>query len=125
MKFSRTQPPEVPRLEGIPGYGTFNQGIKFNLGMFVGLRELTFAVDPLFGKKGYGYSGPTGTKLITDIGKLAVEIGQGEMDSGLLKASISVTGDALGLPSTEINRGVDAYNAKAPWWNYLVGVEKN
>jgi hypothetical protein len=46
--------------------------------------------------------------IISEIGKPFMEISQGEIDRGFVKSVINATGLALGLPSSQVNRAVDA-----------------
>lgn len=46
--------------------------------------------------------------IVSEVGKPFQEIGQGKADKGLVKSIINGTGLATGLPSTQINRAVDA-----------------
>jgi len=85
--------------------------LSFLSGMFVGIREFGPIYDAF---RGHGeYKGPAGLRPIGDAFKLAKEIGQGEMDDGLRKASINMAGDIFGLPAAQINRtitGAEALN---------------
>lgn len=99
------------------------ENVKFNLGMFVGVREFSAGVDYLFGQQGNSYSGPTGAKLPGDVVKLMQQVGQGEMDAALAKAGVSVMGDLFGLPSTQMNRIIDATSKDENAWSYLIGVK--
>ena len=99
------------------------ENVKFTLGTLVGVREISTGVDYLFGLKGNSYSGPTGAKLPGDVVKLMQQIGQGKMDAALAKAAVSVTGDLLGLPATQINRIIDAASKDGDAFNYLFGVK--
>lgn len=99
------------------------ENVKFSLGMFVWVREFSAGVDYLFGQKGNSYSGPTGAKLPGDVVKLMQQIGQGEMDTALAKAGVSVMGDLFGLPSTQMNRVIDAASNDGNVLNYLFGIK--
>jgi hypothetical protein len=46
--------------------------------------------------------------IIAEIGKPFTEVSQGEIDKGMVKSVINATGLFLGLPSSQINRAVDA-----------------
>ena len=85
--------------------------VSFNLGLFVGLRELSYVSGYFFGTDAFPYQGPAGLRLITDTGRLLQQISQGEADEGLLKAAISATGTFAGFPVTPINRAISGYNA--------------
>lgn len=58
---------------------------------------------------GSGFEGGGAYGGITaEVAKPFTEIAQGELDKGFVKSVISATGLALGIPSTQINRAVDA-----------------
>ena len=83
--------------------------VGFNLGLFVGLRELNAVLDE------YGYRGPAGFRAISDTiragrsWKTAVE--KGEVSESTLKATVSAVGVWAGLPVTPINRAISGANA--------------
>lgn len=81
------------------------ENVKFNLGMFVGVREFSAGVDYLFGQKGNSYSGPTGVKAISDAVKPAQRLGKDEYDIGLAKAAVAFASDLTGAPGTQITTG--------------------
>ncbi len=88
-------------------------GFLFNL-MF-GVRELSGAALALTGTNQYptDYHGPVGLRLYSDVEKLTKQINQGELDSGLRKAIINVTGELARLPAAQVNRtltGIEALN---------------
>lgn len=85
--------------------------VSFNLGLFVGLRELSYVSGYFFDTDAFPYQGPAGLRLITDTGRLLQQISQGEADEGLLKAAISATGTFVGFPVTPFTRAVSGYNA--------------
>ena len=80
--------------------------VSYLMGMFFGLREVSNIVDAFQAKPSGEYKGPAGTRLIGDTLVLAKQIGQGEMDDGLRKAVINVSGELLRLPSAQINRTI-------------------
>lgn len=84
--------------------------LSFLMGMFVGIRELGPIYDAAQGKP-VGYQGPAGLRPVGDAIKLAKEVGQGEMDSGLRKAIINLAGSIFGLPSAQINRSITGAEA--------------
>ena len=59
----------------------------------IGTREMSGAIQ------GFSYEGPAVTKTLGAFVDLIGQIGQGEADRGLLRASIDVLGGTLGLPS--------------------------
>ena len=78
--------------------------VEFNLGLFVGLRELSYLTSD------FGYSGPAGLRKITDTGKgfLAIKrtlMGE-DVDDSELRAIISALGVWAGIPVTPINRAI-------------------
>ena len=88
------------------GYDVLN----FNLGLFVGLRE----IQPLFSDYNE-YRGPAGLRKITDVFRagnaIKSAIEKGEISESTVKASVSAMGSWLGLPSVPINRFISGFNA--------------
>ena len=72
-------------------------------GHFFALRELQFG--------GRSYSGPVGTRSIADAYKLIEQTRQGELDDGFRRALINLAGSWYGLPSAQINRSWDGFEA--------------
>ena len=72
-------------------------------GHFFALRELQFG--------GRSYSGPVGTRSIADAYKLIEQTRQGELDDGFRRALINIAGSWYGLPSAQINRSWDGFEA--------------
>ena len=79
--------------------------VSFNMGMLVGVRELSGMID------GFGYRGPTGMRKINDLNKLYEQGMQGEFDEGLAKAAVNVGADWFGIPAVPINRAISGTNA--------------
>ena len=81
----------------------------FNLGLLVGVRELSYVLDD------YGYRGPAGLRKITDTGRALQSwtrlADTGELDEATLKATVSAFGVWTGLPVTPINRAISGANA--------------
>lgn len=98
---------------------------KFVTGLVVGLRELNGIGAALAGEKSYGYSGPTGTKAISDAYKLAQKLGKDEYDIGLLKAAVAFASDLAGMPGTQINRGLSAWEHNASPFAYAFGYKES
>lgn len=71
------------------------------------LGTIPFVRDVTSNFQGFESGGAYGG-IIAELAKPFKEISQGEVDKGLLKSSIAATGLFLGLPSTQINRAVDA-----------------
>lgn len=84
--------------------------LAFLMGMFVGIRELGPIYDAAQGKP-VGYQGPAGLRPVGDAIKLAKEVGQGDLDSGLRKAIINLAGSIFGLPAAQINRSITGAEA--------------
>lgn len=57
--------------------------------------------------QGFGGGGAYGA-ITEEFGRPLIQIGQGEVDAALVKSIINTTGLAFGLPTTQINRIVDA-----------------
>lgn len=85
--------------------------VSYLMGMFFGLREISGIVDAFQGKPSGEYRGPAGTRLLGDTLVLAKQVGQLELDDGLRKAVINVTGELLRLPSAQINRSITGTQA--------------
>ncbi len=85
--------------------------VSYLFGLVFGLREMGGIVDAFQGKPGGEYSGPAGTRIIGDTLKLAKQIGQGEMDDGLRKSIVNVTGELLRLPAAQVNRSITGAKA--------------
>jgi hypothetical protein len=80
--------------------------------------------------KGYGAGGgPLGATL-SDMARAGQQTQQGEVDAALVKSYINLIGTATGIPSAQINRGVDAYwrenvdGEEVPAYEYVVGKRK-
>ena len=85
----------------------------FYLGMLMGVREFVPAIEALSGST-QGYSGPTGLRMVNDAVRFTQQVGQGDFDRALRRSSVNfILGDLAGLPSTEINRLLDAGEAMA------------
>lgn len=63
------------------------------LGTMIGFREAGGIFDD------FGYRGPAVTKPIGDAYRLAGQIKQGDIDEGMVRATLDVIGSGLGLPS--------------------------
>ena len=68
---------------------------SYLLGFFVGARELSGLVQ------GYDYTGSPALRIFPDLGKVATQIGQGELDEAFVAAVARLIGDATGLPTTQ------------------------
>lgn len=89
--------------------------ITYPLSMLVGLRELTAAAQYAAGVNefGGGYSGPAGLRAFSEITKLGQQVGQGEPDMALLKATINTGGLLLHFPGGQVARTVEGAVAVA------------
>jgi len=76
--------------------------IGYILGTVVGVREFASLVDPRF-----SYSGPAGVRIVGEAQRLAIQIGQGELDSALRRSAVTVGGILLHYPAGQINRIID------------------
>jgi hypothetical protein len=86
-----------------------SEQISYLMGLMVGLREATGAVQYITGTKMFdtAYGGPAGLRFFQELDKLGKQIGQGELDRALARSLVNVGGIALHLPSAQINRTVD------------------
>ena len=88
---------------------------NFGLNMWVGVREIADITELLAGQQVMPYQGPAGMRIVNDLHRLATQIGQGEMDKGLFKATVSAAAILTGaVPAAPINRladGIDAMEA--------------
>ncbi len=76
------------------------------LGTMVGFRELTGAMQ------GYwGYEGPAGARGFAAAAKLVKEVGQGEADEALWKASNQAAGIFFHYPAGQVQKTVDGFRA--------------
>jgi hypothetical protein len=73
------------------------------MSMYVGLREFTSAVQ------GFDYSGPTGSRIFSEAGKLIQQSIQLEPDRALVRAINQVTGILFHLPAAAQQRFIDAF----------------
>lgn len=99
--------------------------VSFTLGTTILTREISSAVKGLVtGDSIYGYKGPATTRLLSDSIGFLQQVGQGEPDKALLKATINLLGDVTGvIPSAQANRvvdGVDAFFVEGKTNNPLV-----
>ena len=59
---------------------------------------------------GFDYSGAQGTAIIRQAGSLYKQLSQGDLDEGMVKASIATFGLAYGLPIAQLNRSIGGFN---------------
>lgn len=83
--------------------------ISYLMGLLVGVREITGAVQYATGTKQFdmAYGGPAGLRFFQELDKLGKQIGQGELDRALARSVVNVGGVMLHLPSGQINRTID------------------
>lgn len=85
---------------------------NFGLNMWVGVREIADITELLAGQQVMPYQGPAGMRIVNDFRRLATQIGQGEMDKGLFKATVSTAAILTGaVPAAPINRLADGITA--------------
>lgn len=78
---------------------------SYLLGLVVGVRELSGLVG------GYPYAGPPVGRIVTDIGKAAQQVKQGEIDEPAVAATVRLLGDAFGIPSAQAVRSYRGWKA--------------
>ncbi|SDH22751.1 hypothetical protein [Propionivibrio dicarboxylicus] len=89
--------------------------ISYLLGLMVGTREVTAAVQKIAGVEQFktSYGGAAGLRLFQEIDKLGTQISQGDADMALFKAANNVGGIIFHYPSGQINRTADGIAAMA------------
>ncbi len=80
--------------------------LSYLLGTMVGLREIGAAVTGFS-----GYQGPAGTRFFSEVGKLAKQVQQGEVDMALIKAMNNTAGILFHYPAGAVNRAVEGFIA--------------
>lgn len=80
--------------------------LNYLLGTMVGLREVGAAITGF-----NGYTGPAGTRFFSEIGKLAKQAEQGELDKALLKSLNNAAGMLFHYPAGQVNRTVEGWMA--------------
>ncbi|MCL4183086.1 MAG: hypothetical protein KJ011_06530 [Burkholderiaceae bacterium] len=85
--------------------------VSYLLGLLVWFREIgplasIFGDGPVF-----DYHGPAAFRPISDLGGLAKQVKQGDIDGPAIRAVISVMGSWLGIPSTQINRSIRGWES--------------
>ncbi len=76
------------------------------MGLLVGARELSGMVA------GYPYNGPPVSRIVTDTGKAATQVSQGELDEPAVLAIVRLLGTAFGIPTTQAIR---SYRGWVAW----------
>jgi hypothetical protein len=87
--------------------------VSYILGMWVGVREFTPAVQAMLQLPNYGYAGPGGLRIVGDTINLMVQIGQGDADRAAARAAVNALSVWLHLPGAQINRTLDGIIAIA------------
>jgi hypothetical protein len=87
--------------------------IGFLFGLMVVAREFGEAAKSTLGlvEHSRDYSGPAGTRLISDTYNLGKQVSQGELDDPFRKAAVNVVGDLFGLPAAQVNRTITGAEA--------------
>lgn len=85
---------------------------NFTLNLWVGAREFADLAELMAGEQVMPYQGPAGMRIVNDIRRLGTQIGQGDLDDGLLKAMVSVAGITTGaFPVVPVNRFISGITA--------------
>ena len=77
------------------GHGTYF------MGAFIGLREMSGAME------GFGYSGPTGSRIFSEMVKLVKQVEQQEWDRALYRSINQVGGIIFHYPAAQLQRIID------------------
>ena len=87
--------------------------IGYLFGLLVVAREFGEAAKSTLGlvEHSRDYSGPAGTRLISDTYNLGKQVSQGELDDPFRKAAVNVVGDLFGLPAAQVNRTITGAEA--------------
>jgi uncharacterized protein YnzC (UPF0291/DUF896 family) len=116
------EPPEDPE-DVIADYAV--ELLRYSTGGIVGVRELTAAATGV-----YGYTGPPGTRFISEFGRFAKGVANGDFDEEFtLRAGATAAGIALHLPTGQFDktlRGLMAFqDGDAPSTAILLGPPPN
>lgn len=77
--------------------------LSYMLGTMVGLRELSATVSAVSGLPA-SYSGPAGVRFFGEMVKLGKQVGDGEVDEGMIDAANAVGGVLFHYPSGQLER---------------------
>jgi hypothetical protein len=80
--------------------------LSFMSGTLIGLREISSAVQGM-----YGYSGPAGTRFFAELSKTIKQVQQGEADAALAKASNNTAGILFHYPAGQLQRTTEGFLA--------------
>lgn len=83
-----------------------SEQLSYLMSTMVGLRELGSAIDGY-----YQYSGPAGARGFSVVNRLAQQVSQGKLDTGLLKTANQAGGILFHYPALEVQRIVDGFVA--------------
>ena len=73
----------------------------------------------------YGSGNTPIGSLGKDLWDVVIQASQGEVDKELMTTTISAAGTAFHLPSSQVNRAIEAYLSDDPeWYEYFIGVRK-
>lgn len=101
---------------------------SFMLGQFFLARELSSMWENFFkGDPIYTWRGPSGLRMISDLGQFASQAQQGEFDEALAKSLINLAGD-MGMPAAaQLSRtisGWEAWEKDDNWLALIFGYKK-
>lgn len=80
---------------------------SYLLGLFVGLRELSGAVE------GFDYAGPPVGRVLVDLTKTSQQLLQGELDEAAVTSIARTMGDIFGIPAAQLIRSYKGWQAWA------------
>ena len=86
--------------------------MDFLFGQMVLLREVGAGID-FWSEYQYGYKGPAGMRLLSDVDKAKTQIMQGEFDMAAFKAVNNVLGGVIHYPAGQVNNTVEGVLAVA------------
>ena len=87
--------------------------VEYHLGLLLGVREVANTAKSIVaGEPAFGYSGPAGTRLLTNANSI-VQAAADPLSWKGLRAAIDLSGSLAGVPSTQINRTVKGLRAIA------------
>lgn len=73
----------------------------------------------------YGSGNTPIGSLAKDLFDLTMQAKQGEVDKEMITTAISAAGTALHLPSSQVNRAIEAYMSEDPeWYEYFIGTRQ-
>lgn len=81
--------------------------VSYLLGQMIGLREIGSGAAVALGADQYGYQGPAGLRFFSDLYKIGIQTGQGELDMPLFKSINNAAGTVLHYPAGQINATIE------------------